>query len=288
MGRDRVYTACRDCKRCTNSRIADGGRKLGRAALAFTTMGISEVGFAAKKKCRMCGHQMSLHHGSIGALPVQVIGPVEVKSPASNVIESEGNQKMTKNTVPLTGDGWPMVEPLPKKEAALLASTLTSSETILGQLVGQYHQTVVATASRLIVAKSGMMVDSMFGGKCTSFDYANITAVEIRTTLAQGYFEITAGGMTLPNAKGLEKSIRQQELPNVVTFYKSERERWDLFAGKVREISYAMRSGTPSSKATATNASIPEMISQLAQLHEAGILSDEEFAEKKADLLSRM
>lgn len=64
MGRPKVYTACRDCKRCTNSPIADSGRSFGRKALAVYTIGASELVFAANKKCRMCGHQMSLHQGA--------------------------------------------------------------------------------------------------------------------------------------------------------------------------------------------------------------------------------
>jgi len=39
---------------------------------------------------------------------------------------------------------------------------------------------------------------------------------------------------------------------------------------------------------TQTSSSIPEGIKQLAELHGAGVLSDEEFSVKKAELLSRM
>ncbi|MFZ3469914.1 hypothetical protein ACODT3_27430 [Streptomyces sp. 4.24] len=54
----RVQTGCPDCKRCTNSAINEGGRKAGRAMAGFATLGISEV---ATRKCRACGHAMSLH-----------------------------------------------------------------------------------------------------------------------------------------------------------------------------------------------------------------------------------
>lgn len=54
-------SACRDCKNCTNSSIANAGRKFGRASMATMTLGMSEAAMATRKKCRLCGHQMSLH-----------------------------------------------------------------------------------------------------------------------------------------------------------------------------------------------------------------------------------
>jgi hypothetical protein len=57
----RVYTGCRDCKNCTNSELAHTGRKLGRASAGVVTLGASELAMATKKKCRACGHQLSLH-----------------------------------------------------------------------------------------------------------------------------------------------------------------------------------------------------------------------------------
>lgn len=283
MGRAKVYTACRDCKRCTNSPIADSSRSFGRKALAVYTLGSSELVFAANKKCRLCGHQMSLHRGT-EATTVQPVVQIQVQSPDPKPIRNP-----TKLPVHLTDDGWPWMAPLPKKEAALLASTLTTNEPILGQLVGRFHQISVATTNRLIIIKSGMMADSVFGNKTTSFSYQNITSVEVHATLTQGYFEISAAGMVVPNTNRMDKSTPRHHLPNVVPFYKSERERWDLFASKVR----LMASGEKSEPMKVANrnpgdSSIPEMIAQLAKLHDAGILTDAEFAEKKADLLSRM
>ena len=75
--------ACRDCKNCTNSAVAHAGRKIGRATVALYTVGISELAMATRKKCRACGHQMSLHGvDQVGGAPqptVQVQGPVQVE-----------------------------------------------------------------------------------------------------------------------------------------------------------------------------------------------------------------
>ncbi|MCB1039685.1 MAG: PH domain-containing protein [Acidimicrobiales bacterium] len=49
-----------------------------------------------------------------------------------------------------------------------------------------------------------------------------------------------------------------------------------------------MHARAPGSAPAAPEATIPEQIDQLAQLHQRGVLSDAEFARKKAELLERM
>jgi hypothetical protein len=90
---EHVKTACRDCKKCTNSMGANAGRDTGRPTAAFVTVGLSEIGFAMRKKCRLCGHQMSLHAGAeaptvqptvvMAAAPTQAPAPVGAAQPAA-------------------------------------------------------------------------------------------------------------------------------------------------------------------------------------------------------------
>lgn len=80
----RAQTACRDCKRCTNSAFAEIGRKSGRTTAALLTVGMSELGFAMMKKCKLCGHQMSLHGATTAPPPtVAVETPVTSGYPAT-------------------------------------------------------------------------------------------------------------------------------------------------------------------------------------------------------------
>jgi hypothetical protein len=75
--------ACRDCKRCTNSKLANFGRRTGRLVAFAYSVGISEAVMATQKKCRECGHQMSLHGADkVGWAPqptVQAQNLVQVK-----------------------------------------------------------------------------------------------------------------------------------------------------------------------------------------------------------------
>jgi len=54
----RVETGCRDCKRCTNSALANAGRAAARGSANLATLGLAS---ALTKKCKACGHMMSLH-----------------------------------------------------------------------------------------------------------------------------------------------------------------------------------------------------------------------------------
>jgi len=65
----RVLTGCRDCKSCTNSSAAHAGRGAGRFMAKVVSGGTSEAALATRKKCRVCGHQMSLHEAQRPAPP---------------------------------------------------------------------------------------------------------------------------------------------------------------------------------------------------------------------------
>lgn len=66
----KIELACRDCKKCTNSAAANLGRNAGRTTAALLTSGLSEVGMRGfAKKCRQCGHQLSLHGGASAETP---------------------------------------------------------------------------------------------------------------------------------------------------------------------------------------------------------------------------
>ena len=66
--------ACRDCKNCTNSVAVHAGRKILRGTIAITTYGMSEAALAMRKKCRQCGHQMSLHgFDQVAGLPQPLV-----------------------------------------------------------------------------------------------------------------------------------------------------------------------------------------------------------------------
>jgi hypothetical protein len=196
--------------------------------------------------------------------------------------------KLTAKTI----DGWPLMEPLGKKESDLLKRNMVPHERVLGQVIGSSGQAVVATDHKVLVVKTGMMAGQTFGGKATSFDYRTIVGVEVRTGFAQGEFEIIAASMHAPQRNRIKDKVNVRESPNGVVFVKGNSHQFDKMAAKIREMTAAAHgAGTAVSAQSASptsEPSIPEQIRSLSELHAAGILTDDEFTAKKAELLARM
>ncbi len=136
-----------------------------------------------------------------------------------------------------TVDGWPMMTPLGRREAGLLADELGEGETVLGQVIGTYSQTVVATATRVIVVKAGVMAGQIFGGTVTSYKYADIEGVELRMHLAQGEFEIVSrptGGGEPPAAKSWMTAALLEQ-PHALVFGKLDAPAFTSLAAQIRE-----------------------------------------------------
>lgn len=198
---------------------------------------------------------------------------------------------MSKQTVSYT-DGWPMMVPLGKKETELLKRNLVSGEEVVGQVVGNFGQAVVATNQKVFVVKTGMMSGQTFGGKATSFDYRNIGAVEVRSGFAQGELEIINPSMPSSQGNRSRDKVKIAETPNGLVFSKSDLKTFEAFASKVRErvgSAFTLNAApAPAPSPGPEQTTIPEQIRQLAELHTAGVLTDSEFTAKKAELLARM
>lgn len=180
---------------------------------------------------------------------------------------------------------WPMMSPLGKKELSLVQSNVGESEEILGIVIGNFGQAIVATETRVLVVKTGLMAGQSFGGKATSFDYGNIVGIEVRTGFAQGEFELLSGGLVSHQGNRNKDKVKVNESPNGLVFPKVDAPVFQAMATKIREMTAKSHAGTQSAPVTE---SIPDAIKKLAELRESGILTEEEFTSKKKELLDRM
>jgi hypothetical protein len=220
---------------------------------------------------------------------------------------------MAKKTVTYNG-GWPLMRPLGPKESQLLKQNLVQGEQVLGQVIGSFDQAVIATTHKLLIVKHGIMAGQTFGGKATSFDYRNIMGVEVRTGWAHGEFEVIVGGLSTPAGNRGKDKVKAAESPNAIGFASVDQKIYQSMAAQIRMMAaqppalasqpmaaysqpsapaprtlaeYAQRPASTFNHAS-SSVPIPEQIRQLAELHAAGILTDAEFAAKKAELLRRM
>lgn len=195
------------------------------------------------------------------------------------------------------GRGWNLWG---KKEADLLSRHRSPGEQVLGQVIGNFNQAIVATDRKVLILKTGLMAGQTFGGKATSYDYGNIVGVEARTGFSQGEFEILAGGLANTQGNRRKDKAKMSEAPNGVVFAKVTAKPFDAMAAKIREMSGSRGAPrAPAAAAPPAPAAVPapvgesrdaifDAIRKLGELHDAGILNDEEFAAKKAELLARI
>jgi hypothetical protein len=180
------------------------------------------------------------------------------------------------------------MDTLDKRGEKLLSGSLAKDEVVLGRLNGiKNTQALVLTEQRALIVKVGYMSGQSFGGKVISFEYRNITSVEVRASMVTGVFEIAAGGVS-----GAERSYWQGRTdnawhaPNALPIAKRQMDAFQQAAGVIRE--RARAAVQPTSTVPPAPPNIPEQIKQLAGLRDTGILSEEEFSNKKAELLSRL
>jgi hypothetical protein len=183
--------------------------------------------------------------------------------------------------------GLPM-DKLHSRAETLLSDNLGSTEAVLARIKGaDSTQCLVLTDQRALIIKVGWRSGQTLGGKVTSFDYANITSVEVRTSIMTGSFEIATGGV-----QGRErsywttnKSEDAWRAPNTIPILKSQQRVFQQVAAFIRERS---RAPAETSAIPLQTVDIPDQLRKLAELRDQGIVSDAEFEVKKTELLQRM
>jgi len=154
-------------------------------------------------------------------------------------------------------DGWPLTQ-LWAKDAKLRDQNLAPGEQVLGQVIGNFRQSVIATTHKVLIVKRGIMAGQTFGGKATSYDYRNIMGVEVRTGFVQGEFEVIVGGLTTPKGNRNKDRIKVAEAPNAVVFAKTDLKPFQSMATQTRLM--LSQPLTVSSGHTSPIVSIPEQI----------------------------
>jgi Short C-terminal domain len=188
-----------------------------------------------------------------------------------------------------TGTTIDQLEKADKKVAKLLQANLSDGEQVELYAQGNSDQTVVLTDRHVFILKTGFMAGQSFGGKATSFAYGQITAVEVRVSMMSGIFEIRAAGMSATDISYYGNSKDSAyKAPNAIPINKNRAALFQDVAKRIRERIDATHSAQAPSAASPPPADIPGQLRQLAELRDAGVVTPEEFASKKSELLARM
>ena len=127
-------------------------------------------------------------------------------------------------------DGWPIIGPAGRKEQELITRSLVPGEVILGQVIGAFGQTIVATDQKGDGREDGVGEGrTVPRGRVTTFDYRNLSGVEVRTRWGMGKLLLIGPAIPAPSGAG------RSESPNVIGFASRNAEPYQAFAAKVRE-----------------------------------------------------
>jgi|SRR5579859_495090 len=197
--------------------------------------------------------------------------------------------EMARRKGKMAHDGSLPMDKLHGRAKDLLTKSLGPGEPVLAQINGVSDiATLVLTDRRALIIKVGWRTGQTLGGKVTSFDYRNITSVEVRASIVTGSFEISAGGVQGPErsywATGKGGSW---EAPNIIPITKKEEPTFQRVATFIRE---RVREANQPAAVTFTPPpiDIPDQLRKLAELKNQGILTEAEFEAKKTDLLARL
>jgi hypothetical protein len=165
-------------------------------------------------------------------------------------------------------------------------SNLEKDEKVLSKLRGRFGQGLVVTERHIFVLKWGYMAGNMFGGRCIGYAYPSITALELKKHATYGLVQILTPA-THDNRKlsywDNNNNNDADKSDNAVVFG-SDKTNIELFQEAVmlaRGVMVKMNGSTP---AAAANDDLSQL-EKLAELHDKGIITEQEFAAKKKQIL---
>jgi hypothetical protein len=128
------------------------------------------------------------------------------------------------------------------------------------------------------------MAGVKFGSKVATWDYGNIAGIALNLGFAQGWAAVEAGG--LQNPKSHNDAAQRHSHSIGISFSDFEQARSGV--ALIRQLVANAQSGDRRPPATQRADGSTELLAKLAELRDAGVLTEEEFADKKRDVLSRM
>lgn len=177
-----------------------------------------------------------------------------------------------------------IIEPIKnKKILSGIKQNITPDEEIYIQISNHSNDHVlIATSKGLYIFKAGFMGGATFGSKFTQFPYVKITGIELKFNLLTGSFEVSTGGVQKIVGIGLNNVVNA---PNSIVIDKIDRSKFERAAIIIRKL---IDLHNTSQQIADYTPDIPDQLRKLSDLMKDGIITSEEFEQKKAVLLNKM
>jgi len=169
-----------------------------------------------------------------------------------------------------------------KKVVTSLEENLRPGEPIKVVVEGAHGQVIVGTDSRLFVIKPGFMAGASFGAEVTSWGYKNLVGVQVHKGMLTGSVTVQAPGQEGHRGSywGSNKSD-PAKAPNAIPVAAE----WPKVKEAVAKLQHLIDDSHNPSATPTSDGSLADEMRKLAELHDAGVLADEEFAAAKQRLL---
>lgn len=264
---------------------------------------------------------LGLHSINVPEMAIRDLRPALAEAFVATIRDSGGAEpKLSTKLASSRAPDQTALSVIPQKTARVVQGSIGPAETVFVVLVGGFGQALIALEDRIIIAKAGFMSGNTFGGKVTAFPYREITGIELHTGLSTGVLVIQT-----PSFPGTQagsywasgKNTRPAELPNAIPLpSKGVLKTWQRHLQTLRlgvangrlvaaqpklppELgepivinpitpkappTVEQQQASPTASLAVTD--LGQQLKQISELHAAGALTDEEFAQAKAKLLS--
>jgi hypothetical protein len=143
------------------------------------------------------------------------------------------------------------------KMKQLLDQSIEPGEKVEILLVGAHSQIVVGTDRGILVLKKGFMAGATLGHKLSSWEYRNVTGVQLDTRANSGILIVHAGGEEpIKSSYWATGKGSAAEAPNAITF--ASKPSADAQAGVAQ-----LRKRVADAHAPQQSASVPDPVEQL-------------------------
>lgn len=148
---------------------------------------------------------------------------------------------------------------------------------------GASHQAIIATDRRALVFKKGFMAGASFGTELTTWTYRHLVGVQIHTGMRSGAVVLQGPGQSGTRTSAWKYDESDPYLaPNAIPIDPP----FDGAQRRVAELGRIIDEAQGEGASAPTAESIADELRKLADLRAEGALTDQEFADLKAKLLS--